>query len=141
MDLTQLIYVSSASVELSDAQLDDILASAVRHNKDNEITGLLLYAHGSFMQVLEGDRARVEETYTRILHDLRHRSSMVLHKEPIDAREFPDWSMAIRHLGPRDAEAHPGYAPYFEHGFDIARIGSRQGLATELMKLFIARDR
>lgn len=63
MALVRLIYVSSAVEELPDQVLDDILKSAVQHNKPQNITGMLLYCGGNFMQVLEGEEAAVKETY------------------------------------------------------------------------------
>lgn len=72
MGLLQLIYISAATGALSDQELDSILASSVRHNAENGVTGLLIYAEGNFMQVLEGDPRALDETYTRIARDSRH---------------------------------------------------------------------
>jgi hypothetical protein len=35
-----------------------------------------------------------------------------------------------------DAVAHPGYAPFFEHGLDPARLGAKPGIALELLQEF-----
>ena len=53
MKLVQLIYVSAASAEYGPAELDNILDASVRNNPRAGLTGMLLYAAGSFMQVLE----------------------------------------------------------------------------------------
>lgn len=47
--LVQLIYVSNATHLLSQAELLSILESSVRHNRQQDITGMLLYANGAFM--------------------------------------------------------------------------------------------
>ncbi|MCK6375779.1 MAG: BLUF domain-containing protein, partial [Zoogloea sp.] len=64
--LVQLIYVSSAARLLDEQALRAILESSVRHNTPQAVTGMLLYANGAFMQVLEGDEAAVAETMSRI---------------------------------------------------------------------------
>lgn len=59
MSMIQLIYVSTANHLLSELEIRQILDSSIRHNTPQEVTGLLLYSDGSFMQVLEGDEAAV----------------------------------------------------------------------------------
>lgn len=139
MPLTQLIYVSSATRELSDSELDEILDVSLRLNQPKEITGMLLYSRGSFMQVLEGEQAVVEETYARICRDVRHHGVIQLMNEPVPAREFASWRMGFRRLTERDAEAHPGYAPFFSQGFSPQAMGARPGLALEILKTFSVR--
>jgi hypothetical protein len=134
--LHHLIYVSAARELLGDAELDGILASSARNNAAHGITGMLLYASGSFMQVLEGEEADVERTYARILPDRRHQSPFVIERGPIPARSFGSWSMGFRRLGPRDAALHPQYAPLFAGGFDAAKIGARPGIALDLLRQF-----
>ncbi|HNJ76842.1 MAG TPA: BLUF domain-containing protein [Azospira sp.] len=62
MSLIHLIYVSTAQGELDDVDLDRIMDSSVRRNTAARITGMLLYAGGNFMQVLEGEEADVDAT-------------------------------------------------------------------------------
>lgn len=136
MALIQLIYVSSAIEELNDEQLDRILESSVRHNQPQSVTGMLLYARGNFMQVIEGEEAAINETYHRICQDPRHHNIFLLSREPIAKREFSTWSMAYHRLTQQDAEAHPAYAPYFINGFSAPEISARPGLAAEMLKQF-----
>lgn len=133
MSLIQLIYVSAAQQSLETAELDRILASSIHHNSPDAVTGMLLYADGSFMQVLEGEEAVVNETFARIEHDPRHTSVFVLDRVPIAARNFESWSMGFKRLDAQDATDRPGYAPFFERGFDAAQIGAHPGLALEML--------
>ncbi|HRH73370.1 MAG TPA: BLUF domain-containing protein, partial [Zoogloea sp.] len=98
MPLVQLIYVSSACRDLSEDELCDILESSVRHNTQQGITGVLLYKNGSFMQVIEGEEAAIDETYSRICDDDRHKDIFLLSKEAISKRDFPRWAMGFRRL-------------------------------------------
>ena len=134
--LVQLIYVSSASHLLDEQALRAILESSVRHNTPQAVTGMLLYANGAFMQVLEGDEAAVAETMSRIQADTRHHDIFELSHTPITTREFGSWSMGFRALTPADAATWPGYAPYFQFGFDASTLIHHPGLAAEMLRTF-----
>jgi hypothetical protein len=136
MSLVQLIYVSSATHPLSDDELDKILESSVRHNTTSNITGMMLYSEGNFLQVLEGSEAAVEETYQRICQDPRHTNFFLISKEEIPQREFSAWQMGFRRLSKLDAENTPSYAPLFEKGFDSQQLSAQSGLAAEMMRQF-----
>lgn len=141
MSLIQLVYVSSAAKELDPKELEAILEISVKNNQRSGLTGLLLYSSGSFMQAIEGEATEVDATYARILRDPRHRGSIVLHREPISAREFPDWSMGFRRLGRKDVAKNPRYAPLFEHGFEAHELAAQEGMARELLQQFIRQAR
>lgn len=135
MEYLQLIYVSDL-VDKNEAELAPILESAVRHNRDDGITGMLLYSGGNLMQVLEGAPAQVRATYERISHDRRHRNLTVLTEEEVPERHFPTWSMGFRQLGADEIARFPQYAPYFKMGFQASAFNARPGSALELLELF-----
>jgi hypothetical protein len=141
MALSQLIYVSSATRPLTGDDIRTLLESSVRHNSTNDVTGMLLYASGSFLQVLEGDEAAIDEVFTRISADDRHHNIVVIARERVAARDFGSWSMGFRGVNVDDGKALRGYAPLFEHGFDAAAIGAKPGLALDLLKDFAANNR
>lgn len=136
MGLIQLIYVSKSIGDTDFVALKRILESADRHNVAQQVTGMLLYTHGSFMQVLEGEEPVIDETMARIKLDPRHTDITVLVRSPIDERCFERWSMGFKRLGAEELAASPAYAPFFEHGFDAASIGARPGLALEILVSF-----
>jgi hypothetical protein len=136
MDIVQLIYVSTATGDLDDAEIRRMLDSSLLHNGLQEVTGMLLYSWGSFMQVLEGTESAVQETMSRIYKDARHHGIIVLSKDKVNAREFGNWSMGFRGIHVNDVESWPGYAPFFEHGFNAALIGAQPGVALEMLKAF-----
>ncbi|VEB44421.1 Blue light- and temperature-regulated antirepressor YcgF [Chromobacterium violaceum] len=94
MALQHLIYVSTARRELDNADLEALLESCVRHNLRNDISGVLLYGPGNFIQVLEGEADAVAETYQRILDDPRHHNLIEILLENIERRSFAEWRMA-----------------------------------------------
>ncbi len=90
--MTRLIY-TSRPFGFDAGMLDDILISARRHNRENGITGALICRADLFMQLLEGPRAAVTETFARILRDDRHLDVTLICSGDITERLFPDWDM------------------------------------------------
>jgi predicted GNAT family acetyltransferase len=112
MALFQLVYMSSLRTD--DAQsLPAILAASVRNNKKRSLTGMILYADGSILQVLEGEKDVVLQTFGAIQSDVRHRGLLVLIEADIATRQFSSWSMGFRHLTADDLKKIPGAAPIF----------------------------
>ncbi|MFY9479489.1 MAG: BLUF domain-containing protein [Aquabacterium sp.] len=91
--LVRLLYASRAVEAPSPETIDAILASSRRRNPTLGITGLLCHSGDTFMQVLEGGRESVNQLYTRICQDLRHRDVILLHYEEIAERRFAGWTM------------------------------------------------
>ena len=133
INIIQLIYVSSAYHNMSDDELQSILDSAVQHNAQNGVTGLLLYFDGSFMQVVEGPEDSVDELMGRLQRDSRHRDINVLSKSLVTDREFPQWSMGFKSIARVDMAKHPHYAPFFSQGFDDTQL-SKPGVAIEFIR-------
>lgn len=137
MNYTQLIYVSDLRNKNSDEdELVSIVESAVRHNTEDNITGMLLYSGGNFLQVLEGSKELVHKTYDRIHLDPRHKNIILLTEEEVEERHFKNWSMGYRQLSKADVEKFPIYAPLFQFGFKANDISAKSGVALEMLKLF-----
>lgn len=96
--MIQLSYASSASLPITAAGLLTILQQCYRHNPLQDVTGLLLYGNGTFLQALEGDEAVVAKLYETIASDPRHCNVTCLSRKTIDARAFPGWNMGFRRL-------------------------------------------
>ena len=91
-----VIYISTATARLPGDDLDDILARSRRNNPVADLTGMLVYADGSFIQALEGAEPDVDRVMDRIAKDPRHRDIVVLARYPVAERQFPGWSMGFR---------------------------------------------
>lgn len=104
MALLRLAYVSTSAIAGDPREpecIADILMSSRRNNETASITGALLVTGDRFAQVLEGEQEVVEETYARITRDRRHVDVVLLLKEAVAERQFPQWSMAF--IGPSQA--------------------------------------
>jgi hypothetical protein len=72
-----------------------ILHASYKNNSVNQVTGMLLYKSGNFMQVLEGPEESVLSTFEKIQSDSRHKEIIVISQEEIEERQFADWKMAF----------------------------------------------
>jgi len=93
-----LIYISAAKGKLDNTQIDDIRSTSLRNNERDNITGILLYGEGGFIQVLEGVPEDLTKTFARIQRDDRHQGIIELFRQPIITRSFGKWHMGIKHL-------------------------------------------
>lgn len=137
MPHSQLIYVSTATREMQDEDLHAILESSIRHNTAQAVTGLLLYAEGNFMQVLEGSAYAVNETMDRIRADARNHDIHVLEVREIERREYGDWSMSVHRLGEAEM-ARKGYVPFRDIAAARASPEAGRITAVELLRDFAA---
>ena len=113
--LYQLIYTSSTDQELDESDLISLLAKSREKNSTRSITGLLLYSHSRFIQVLEGPKDAVEDLYQSIQLDSRHQRLICLTCYQLKHRDFADWAMGFRRLGQHDFnEALPGFSDIVE---------------------------
>ena len=91
-ELKQVIYVSEKTV-LSDESLTSIFDTSQKNNPASDITGCLLIGSNSYLQFLEGPTRAVEDLYSKIKIDSRHKNVRKLHEQSIDQRLFSLWSM------------------------------------------------
>jgi hypothetical protein len=92
--MRQLIYTSSAHRNTPESTLLEILETSRRNNSAADITGVLLYIDGGFLQVLEGSSQDVGITFHRIARDKRHWNTSVLMDRTAE-RAFGEWSMGF----------------------------------------------
>lgn len=91
--LVRLLYASRPATPLSAVILDEILAQSRINNPEQGITGILCFSDNIFIQVLEGGRDEVCETYNKIVRDNRHREVRILTYDEISERRFGGWTM------------------------------------------------
>jgi hypothetical protein len=92
-----IVYVSSASWLLADAELEEILEKSRRNNAAHGVTGVLLYNDGTIFQYIEGPRDNLGLIFQKIKANPKHKGCVGLLDEPTSARKFPDWFMGFFH--------------------------------------------
>ena len=95
-----LAYTSASVGFLEPTILDAILEVSQVNNKRDGITGILMYNDRLFFQILEGRRSLVEDCYTRICLDNRHKATCLMYSQRVEVRAFSGWGM--RYVGPEE---------------------------------------
>jgi|GEM_PF-796003 len=134
--LCAILYVSKAARRVDEGELFRILEASRQRNAASQISGVLLHAAGSFMQYLEGPAEPLLQVYSSIKAHPLHYGLVDLLREPIDRREFAEWSMACHVVGTN------GPSPLSEnHALLAMRLASAtrpQSTAIELLSNFWA---
>ena len=87
-----LVYTSSTTVLLTEADLHRSLSQWQTANAHAGITGVLLYS----------EVERVQALFATIAGDVRHRGVTKLSDGAVDERTFADWSMRFRSVPSAD---------------------------------------
>jgi hypothetical protein len=140
MALFQMFYVSTM-LDQGTAAFPAIHEASVRNNLRRKVTGMLLYAEGGILQVLEGEKADVLETFNAIEHDPRHHGIIVLLEEAISERQFPAWSMGFKHLTATELQQCPNGAEVFQGRREHINARVLQGYARTILQSFGSYDR
>jgi hypothetical protein len=132
-----LIYLSRATAPFSDEQLQNLLQECRQHNAAQEVTGMLLYGNEQFLQVLEGERGRVQALYARIYQDPRHRDVTLFAEKQIDARAFPDWSMAYHPVNPAQFLEFANYVSPQDVQLEHPNLSQADAQLLQLLRTFV----
>lgn len=112
--MLSIIYVSHSFEEMNRNELMQILEKSRKNNKALDVTGMLLYKGGNFLQVLEGPDQAVAEIYAKITKDPRHKDVAIISKTYVQAREFPEWEMAFVDMDDPEIINKPGYSTFLQ---------------------------
>ena len=77
------------------AGLSSLLRTARKTNARLNITGIMSYRDGHYIQVLEGNDREIDQLYAKIASDPRHEQVTVFLESPITERAFPNWTMRL----------------------------------------------
>ena len=113
-NLVHLIYASRAVEAFSEEQILLLLANARGKNQALGITGMLLFDHGDFLQVLEGEEDTVHGLFAHISRDSRHQGMVKIVDEAVRTRQFDNWSMGYRSCSREDLNTIEGMNDFFD---------------------------
>jgi hypothetical protein len=133
----RLVYVSSAVSAPDETVLRELLTVSRDRNIAADVTGMLVYAERSFMQMIEGPPEAITDTYGRITEDSRHRDVRLLLRTLVDARMFPSWAMGF-YWPDSDALIRdlPGYRAEGAYPFVAGDLVPNGDVATTLMRMW-----
>ena len=115
--LHQLVYISAAEHDFTEEELQELLAKARENNNKLDVSGMLLFHEGSFIQALEGEKSVVERLYEKIGQDKRHSETRVLFRGEIEERHFETWSMGFYRSNQTSSENLEGFHKFLDSGF------------------------
>ena len=121
----QLIYISAANHNFTEEELESLLRAARENNQSLNITGMLLFHEGSFIQALEGDKVSVEALYRKIGTDKRHEETRVLYRGDAPDRDFKNWSMGFYRSNQSSTANLEGFHQFLKTGFIATENDSR----------------
>lgn len=130
--LQKIIYASQAIKPVDTGSLQAILEKARMRNALDDVTGFLLYADESFLQILEGEEAVLSATFGRIEKDARHQGLRLLQRSPITTRRFGSWTMGFDLPDTKTLGSLPGYQPSKRYPL-VSPDLVRNGTVAELM--------
>ena len=132
MSLHSIIYLSSATEPLTPQELRDLLDLSRRNNAAVGIGGILLHWDGNFLQYIEGPEKQLELLMAKVTQDPRHDGIIVVHREAIEERAFPDWTMAFESIKVKT----DGESDYLSSGALDAAPGNLSPTASRLIESF-----
>ncbi|XOV77795.1 MAG: BLUF domain-containing protein [Aestuariibacter sp.] len=94
----QLVYMSKATITFDDAQLKKLMVTCEKNNAEFEITGLLVFCNGYFMQLIEGEEHHVTSLFNVIKQDPRHTDVSIILSKVGQERLAQEWSMGLYKL-------------------------------------------
>jgi len=107
-----ILYVSDytgTETEL-DKNLLTICSHAKRENPKHDITGVLFYHNGNFLQLIEGEKRELESLMSLLAKDVRHINISRMADEGIEERGFADWNMDTFNLDDHETINRPAVA-------------------------------
>jgi len=104
-----LIYTSYATQIFSEKELLELLKESRAANKKLDITGMLIYLHNKFIQVLEGEYEKVVALYDAITKDPRHKKVTLILEGNTKERIFKDWSMGFKKISHKEFKELSGF--------------------------------
>ncbi len=134
-----LIYTSHATTPSSEAELIQLLEECRAFNKENNISGILLYLQGKYIQVLEGNKVEVNALYSRIEKDPRHKRVTKVIEGNSPQRIFKGWSMGFKKLTHEEFSSLSGFQD-IDSFFSKQKLTEHSSLVLVFLKLFYEKN-
>jgi hypothetical protein len=91
--LYHLIYYSKTVPGIGFDVIGPMLQLAAERNEQEGVSGFICFSSKYFLQVLEGSRHSVNQTFNRICRDPRHTETVILDAREIASRNFGSFGL------------------------------------------------
>ncbi|OCX52423.1 hypothetical protein BEL04_13230 [Mucilaginibacter sp. PPCGB 2223] len=127
--LHQVIYISYLKNNFNERDFFSQLMLSRQSNAQNNITGMLFYAGGKYIQLIEGPKNSVIQLMGNIHQDERHYDIEIIADMPVSYRNFANRSMDYRLFADNELEQMMGFDDIKHNSLAAPRI-------IRLLKLF-----
>lgn len=127
-----IVYISSTP--LTEAELIRITKRSQANNRALGITGILLYFNGSVIEVLEGEREKVDSLFEIIKRDPRHHQLIKLYDQAIPCRSFSDWFVGYKTIAAKEMDQLKSLIPFMQN--PTSRTHNPESVIMGLVKIF-----
>ena len=134
--MIQVSYISQTTAPMSSEDLLSLLDESRRNNEKLGVTGLLLYANGTFLQAVEGEAEVVDALIERICNDSRHQHIKMLRRVEIDEPQYAEWSMGFDVIGKDDLDEVEGLRNFTPETFDFSLLVDNDSLVDTLLERY-----
>ena len=140
----RIIYLSSATTKFTNDEILTLLRNSRKNNEVNDITGLLLYSDGNFLQIIEGKSKPLKKLYDKISVDPRHKNIIKVFEGKVSSRIYPNWKMGFNSIDKKfnpqvvkDDILYENYDPIINKEDTIASIFIQTFLKSNKDKILI----
>ena len=96
--MKNISYRIKQSHVLKDSNLEALLANCRANNSSINVTGLLIYHKGHFIEYIGGEASQIDHLFEKIKKDPRQYELNELASGNVSKRRFENWSMAFRKI-------------------------------------------
>jgi hypothetical protein len=90
-------------------EIDSLLSQCCKNNLEKDITAVLLYTEGNFLQVIEGPEVVMLELFELIKKNMRLRGSITIVNAKVNKVYIPKWKMGFCTFGSEVLRKIKGY--------------------------------
>jgi hypothetical protein len=132
--MLRVTYLSRESQPLTAKALAELLEQCKLNNPGLAVTGMLIYANGTFLQTLEGESGPVEKLLQKIERDSRHRDFQVIKREVTSSRLYENWSMGFERLTEAALQEVPALRAFQLENFNPEFLVSHPAIVENLLE-------
>ena len=132
--MIQVSYVSRSAEPMSSADLLALLHQCRTNNRKQNVTGLLLYGNGTFLQTIEGEEDVIDELIGYIRDDDRHAEIQMLHRIEIPERQYSEWSMGFDEVSDESLQEVEGLRDFGAVDFNFKNLTGNAEVVDSLLQ-------
>lgn len=132
--MIQVSYVSRSNAPMSAADLLALLHECRSKNKRRQVTGLLLYGNGTFLQTIEGEEDVIDRLLDSICKDERHAEIQMLTRREIPERQYSDWSMGFDEISDESLKDVEGLRNFGAVDFTFENLSGNAAVVDSLLQ-------